>query len=154
MRSRKTKKIVVGAFYRPPNSNVDVMDAFSNTLKSIAENQKDGMIIVGGDFNLPSFNWENLCLVRGGSDREYCEAFIDALSSNSLEQLVKRPTRGNNILDIFATNSPKRILRISMGDGISDHKVIHAEMNIKIERNVKPPQFIFILNKGDYDAFR
>ena len=113
VRLRKIKKIVIGAFYRLPNSNVDVMDAFSSTLKSIAENQKDSMIIVGGDFNLPSINWENLCLVRGGSDRESCEALIDALSSNSLEQLVKRPTRGNNILDIFATNSPERILRIS-----------------------------------------
>jgi len=39
-------------------------------------------------------------------------------------QLVDMPTRGSNILDIFATNRPQEVI---VSPGLSDHELITVE---------------------------
>ena len=63
---------------------------------------KNKNVILFGDFNLPSINWINFVPVY--SDVMF-EQFLDCVLSNSLNQIVKFPTRLNNILDlIFCKN--------------------------------------------------
>eukprot|EP00116_Pleurobrachia_bachei_P001755 sb/3462017/ len=57
-----------------------------------------------------------------------------------LSQMVDKPTRGNNILDIILTNSPQYIAAITTEDSkISDHRVVECTLgfNPLVE---KPPQ--------------
>jgi len=50
----------------------------------------------------------------------------DLLLDRSLIQLVKQPTRGENILDLLLTNSPDMISQVDVASGIpgSDHDAI------------------------------
>ena len=44
--------------------------------------------------------------------------------------MVNVPTRGNNILDLFATNRPGLIHKIEVIPGLGDHKVISVESTL------------------------
>ena len=63
---------------------------------------KNNSVILFGDFNLPSINWIDFVPVH--SDVMSVQ-FLDCVLSNSLNQIVKFPTKLNNILDlIFCKN--------------------------------------------------
>jgi len=68
-------------------------------------------VVLCGDFNLPGRQMDLLS---------------DLLLDRSLIQLVKQPTRGENILDLLLTNSPDMISQVDVASGIpgSDHDAI------------------------------
>ena len=49
---------------------------------------------------------------------------INQLNDNGLTQLVTKPTRLENTLDLMKTNNPTRVNRTEMFPGISDHEVV------------------------------
>lgn len=55
-----TCKILLTVFYRPPNSNSDFIQKFSNFLYNSARISKSLSIIVG-DFNFPNIEWIANC---------------------------------------------------------------------------------------------
>ena len=79
--------------YRPPNENQSWIDVFNNFLREVFD-QFDNMVI-SGDFNLPDILWNSIDSASGVNEL----ALIDTLH----DQLNKRPTRGNNILDLVIT---------------------------------------------------
>ena len=49
--------------------------------------------------------------------------------------MVNSPTRGKNILGLFATNRPGLIQKVEVTPGLSDHKVITIELlNLDLEQ--------------------
>lgn len=78
-----------GVIYHPPDpvyQSDDLLDYLTDAFEFLLTNNPDCRIILAGDTNQLNFNtW---------------------LNQFSLSQLVKHPTRGNNILDIFLTNVP------------------------------------------------
>ncbi len=56
--------------------------------------------------------------------------FINQLNDNGLTQLVTKPTRLENTLDLMKTNNPTRVNRTEMLPGISDHEVVLCELDI------------------------
>ena len=56
-----------------------------------------------------------------------------------LTQVVRDPTRENNILDIMLVTSPDRCVDIQVNPGISDHDAVcltyEGRVKIKIRRN-------------------
>ena len=56
--------------------------------------------------------------------------FGEILDDNGLTQIVEEPTRLNNILDLILTNCPNQISRTHIISGISDHNVVHTELDI------------------------
>ena len=55
-------------------------------------------VILAGDFNFRRINWES-CTATNKIEK----SFLDTLSDNLLTQIVDKPTRGNNILDLIIT---------------------------------------------------
>jgi len=53
---------------------------------------------------------------------------IDVLSIAGFSQLVTTPTRGHNILDLFATNIPSLIKHLNIISGVSDHEIIKVKI--------------------------
>ena len=77
----------IEAVYNPPNptyNEPDVFDYLTNTCEKIISSDPNARIIIGGDIN--KLNVTKL------------------IAQHSLQQMVKSPTRGEQILDVFLTN--------------------------------------------------
>ncbi|XP_070385299.1 uncharacterized protein [Dermacentor albipictus] len=100
------KNVVYGTFYRPPGSS-DSFGLLSEMLSLLPNS-----VLLGGDFNLPDFNWNAGC-VAGNRSRIYTE-FEELLGLNGLQQYVLEPTRENAILDLVLCNEPNIISKVTV----------------------------------------
>ena len=118
--------LIIVNIYRPPlTQNIH----FEKVLKTIQEvlSLSAGMsIVLTGDLNLPIIDWTHLSIYGGTSaDRDQGKLLLRLFEENFLEQLILKPTRGDNILDLFATNDHELAWRITVEDTkISDHKIL------------------------------
>ena len=107
----KVKPIVVGIFYRPPNSN-DFLNLLSNSFQQIDLNKKEINLL--GDFNTNLFQNGKFLLKENQSNqvkdptssliskyKEFCQSFF-------LTEIIKEPTRTTcntaSLLDHIFTN--------------------------------------------------
>ncbi|XP_065311746.1 uncharacterized protein [Dermacentor albipictus] len=102
--------VVYGTFYRPPGSS-DSFGLLSEMLSLLPNS-----VFLGGDFNLPDFNWNAGC-VAGNRSHIYT-AFEELLRLNGLQQYVLEPTRENAILDLVLCNEPNIISKVTICPGI------------------------------------
>ena len=68
--------------------------------------------------------------------------------------MVERLTRVNNILDLFLTNNPTLVSKITTLPGLSDHDAVYGEVNIKPQVTKSKPHKIPLYKKADLDKFR
>ena len=55
--------IILGSFYRPPNSSSSVLNDLGDSLCYIKSQFPNTKIILGGDFNCPGINWQTETLI-------------------------------------------------------------------------------------------
>ena len=100
--------ILIGSFYRPPDTDITPMDELKVFLSSFSQAKKfKNNVIIAGDFNFPSIIWEDGVGSIGGNPmygREINNAFLDIINEFGLEQQVNECTRGNHILDIVLSS--------------------------------------------------
>ncbi|XP_075539218.1 uncharacterized protein LOC142573891, partial [Dermacentor variabilis] len=138
--------VVYGTFYRPPGSS-DSFGLLSEMLSLLPNS-----VFLGGDFNLPEFNWNAGC-AAGNRSCIYKE-FEELLGLNRLQQYVLEPTRENAILDLVLCNEPN-ISKVTVCPGISDHRAVVIELNIQRVRMAQIPQRkVYSYDRGDYAAIR
>ncbi|GMT21367.1 hypothetical protein PFISCL1PPCAC_12664, partial [Pristionchus fissidentatus] len=106
-------------------------------------------IIVMGDFNIPNLKWPL------DDEKEYNGLegdFKDFLEMANMTQLVDKPTRDNNFLDLLLTNGDELIRNVEILPeiGNSDHGTIEFQLSI----SHKPPKCINRRNfsKGNYQT--
>ena len=65
---------------------------------------------------------------------------MENLTNFSFEQMVKLPTRENNILDLFLTNQPGKVhaTKTLPSLGSSDHDLVFHEIFIPFDRPIQP----------------
>ncbi|XP_049529012.1 uncharacterized protein LOC125947774, partial [Dermacentor silvarum] len=118
----KGNNVVYGTFYRPPGSS-DSFGLLSEMLSLVPNS-----VFLGGDFNLPDFNWNAGC-VAGNRSRIYTE-FEELVGLNGLQQYVLEPTLENAILDLVLCNEPNLVSKVTVCPGISDHRAVVIELNV------------------------
>ncbi|XP_077548002.1 uncharacterized protein LOC144160656 [Haemaphysalis longicornis] len=142
----KGKTLVIGTFYRPPNSSEEPIGKLADALSVIP----DGSIL-GGDFNLPDFDW-----IAGNSTNNTSQLyrqFKELVSTFGFNQYVLEPTRQNAILDLMLCNDTNIISKVSVIPGISDHKAVVAELSLLSASNqMQHPRQVFMFHKGNYEA--
>ena len=69
-----------------------------------------------------------------------CDDFMEIIHNFYLQQMVTTPTRQENILDIFLTNTPSLFQNTETlpSLGTSDHDIVFHELHIKIGRPFQP----------------
>ena len=87
-----------------------------------------------GDLNLPDIMWENGSVNDGSQYRKHHQHFLDFLISASLSQMVQTPTRGENTLDLFATNNYTLVTRCHTIPGMSDHDCVLVESGLRSKK--------------------
>ena len=77
--------------------------------------------------------------------------FINLINDNGLTQLVTKPTRLENTLDLMITNKPTRVNRTEILPGISDHEIVLCELDISPKMNKQVKRSIPLYRKADWE---
>ncbi|PKU29668.1 hypothetical protein llap_20028 [Limosa lapponica baueri] len=107
---------VVGVYYRPPDQDGEVDEAFYSQLKVASQSQA---LVLVGDFNQPDICWKGYTARHVQSRR-----FLQCIDDNFLTQVVEEPTRRVALLDLVLTNKEGLVEDIKVGGslGCSDHE--------------------------------
>ena len=111
-------------------------------------------MIIAGDFNLPDINWAKHTVESSQYSSELNQTALDAMDGMFLTQMVSKPTRGDNILDLIFTSSPDLIRNICIKPGIGDHDSVTAELQLKAKVSKKTTRTIFMYDKADTDMLK
>ena len=151
------EKLVVGNFYRSPNSSLESDKELYSLINTMCNNFNCNKIFVG-DFNLSHIDWATVPSVTNSCT--VCSKFVDIMQKNFLIQHVQSATRARgtdtpHLLDLVITDTQDIIEDIDITSplGKSDHAVI------KIKCNLDSPAMDNYTNKlnyrkGDYDKLR
>ena len=148
-----TKTLHIGAFYRPDVSDTTSLGDLDESLKKIPPSHA---ILLGGDFNLPNFNWEDGTL-KSSRYAENHEELTTIMHDHGLSQHVteytrKDPVHGTeNTLDLIFTNRPTAVISSTVVPGISDHDTPQIEFDIKPVRVIKKPREIPMYKKAKWE---
>ena len=114
-------KYYVASVYHPPDPTYqesELLNHLSESIEQILQWESNARIIIGGDVNQLKVK--------------------DIISQHNMEQMVRKPTRGQKVLDIFLTNCPHLWNHPRVFDSLvkSDHLavVITPRVAVKPER--------------------
>ena len=136
--------------YRPPSSGEKDLLELQATLMSIPCNTP---LVLCGDFNAPHVDWMSR-MVEASAPLEdlLCEVSLDS----GLDQLVKHPTRGGNILDLAFSNSNVSVDDVEVVDSIpgADHNAVHFSLAGKTPPVSPTCRSVYNFKKADFPEFR
>lgn len=148
----KSLNLVIVGMYRPPSGhpNLDINSSFKNLIKyteSFWNKLKNVQIILMGDLNLPSVNWENETVSCGKSDKKCAELFLKFLDEHLLIQHIEETTRKDlNTLDLIVSNIPSSIHSVTVekiSRKISDHDQVNCCITEIFQAERQPnPQYL------------
>ena len=133
--------------YRPPQCDLESFANAVGKLNNIFENLPTPMpdINLTGDFNFPIIQWPE-GTISGGTREDQLQAnlLLDTADKVFLTQLITRPTRLNNTLDLFFTNNEEAISSYRVEKTIfTDHNLISVNTTLRkvktTEKETAPP---------------
>ena len=148
-----SKSVLIGSYYRPPNSTVESLEQLSAATQKITNN-KDKHLIIVGDFNLPHINWKQCSITPGATQANQHQELINIMSEHSLEQVQMKPTRLNNVLDLYFTNHPSLVKSCDTIPGISDHHMVVVDSELKPKYSKPKRRKVYKYKKADWNAVK
>ena len=150
-----TRPLLIAAYYRPKEGDSYSADEFHRSLEMVS--QQKGDIWVLGDFNYPKMDWdeEDVPFIRPGCTlTKLYDGFIETLNDFNLMQMVREPTRGGNILDLFLTTNHTLVESVSIIPGLSDHNIVKCIVNSKPKVVKKAPRKTLLYRKADWASLK
>ena len=171
----KTKPILIGILYRPPDKN-DFVKSLEETFTNCNILDKQECYLLG-DFNINILqNGENVFEKKLSNSKLNSISFIvteylDFAFSFSLKQLISTTTRTTEntatLIDHVLTNSPHKTIKSGVVKvNLSDHELIyctrkttklksnkHNELNIHSMKNYTAEGFVELLKKIDFPNY-
>ena len=155
VQSKDSNLIYIGAYYRPPRSKEISLSQLESSIDSIKKDHPNAILIVGGDFNLPSIDWVTVATKPGATPKTQHDQLVDMMFDHNMQQMNLEPTRGKNILDLIFTSSPGLVTNTQTAPGISDHEhMIVMNMLPKARISKKKPRSVYLYNKANWDQMR
>lgn len=132
------KKIRVICVYIPPNVDSQILKDYIKTLSSLTHNIEKYLIL--GDFNFPNVNWKEKSFPNETNYQIFSKYFFE---NQPLYQIVRLPTRGNNVLDILLTNDKSIINSYKVDPPVSssDHNLLVFNLKLICDCS-KPFEFL------------
>ena len=148
------KTLIIGGIYRPTNNDNQYATELTDFMIKLSKKHSNAIQWFCGDFNLPDVNWQSNTIEGCRYPSSINQLFIDCAFNCKMEQVVEKPTRMDNILDLFFTNRPSLVSQVQIKPGISDHEMVCIDSAIRPAK-VKPVQRkIFLWKKGDIDQLK
>ena len=98
--------------------------------------------IILGDFNIPVEKW---------GESKHTLSLYENLLNSGLEQHVKSPTRGKNILDLIFTTDPLLIEQVRIGQKFSDHSSLEICAKLTTCEESMNSRQVRNFRKGNYE---
>eukprot|EP00116_Pleurobrachia_bachei_P000853 sb/3461115/ len=157
-----TCSMSVAVLYRPPDAPFESFSNALNFLKEQIEKEPTGDLIIMGDFNLPVIDWDMLTVGgRSAENTRSAQELLAFMGSHFLEQVVNKPTRGHNILDLFLTNREALVEHVRVvPTEISDHNLVSVGLTFhpvcpKQRRRIMPESFRSLdYHEGNFELLR
>jgi len=110
--------VIVGVYYRPPDKEEEVDEAFYKQLKGASQSQA---LVLVGDINHPDITWEDHTARHTQSKR-----FLQSIDDNFLMQVLEQPTRKGALLDLVLIKKEGLVDDVKAGDTLScsDHEMV------------------------------
>lgn len=145
------KDILIAGCYRPDVSDKETIKNLRTSVEyHIASRARPCGLIVGGDFNLPGWDWSIPVLKPGTTHVAHHHEFKELLDDYGLTQHITEPTRLRNTLDLIASNMPDQINRMKILPGISDHDIAYLELSVRPLPKTQSQRKIWLYNKADW----
>ena len=148
--------LTVGLVYRSPNSTEENNDRLCSLIRDTADKTKTNLLLVG-DFNLPSIDWENETCRN--NETHVSSRFLQAYTEANLYQHQHEITRYREgetpkILDLVLTNKEDMIkeIKTEAGLGKSDHQTLFITMNTPAPKKTLPARPCY--SKTDNEKLR
>ena len=141
----------MGIFYRPPKSGSEPLEKLEGVLESIIDKPDKKHLILGGDFNCPSIDWQNLSVRPGGAEPVAQNKLLDIHNKFAISQVQMEPTRGENNLDLFFTTNQLLVKNSTVVPGISDHDMVVTDCELRPIYNRPKPRKTFQFSKANGD---
>ena len=107
--------------YRPPSGTAAIQKDYGHKLISLTRRLSStrGNLLLLGDYNLPSIDWD-----LGTASTSLGRDFVSCFADSSLSQIVDKPTRGANILDLILISPSVVVDNVSVQPNrfTSDHQ--------------------------------
>ena len=104
------------------------------SLDIITGGKKQDNVILTGDFNCPSINWNQCTIGPKAHYRLVQQELVDITSDAQLTQVQEHATREGNNLDLVFTSNPSLVKNCSATPGISDHCIVVTDVDIEPQR--------------------
>lgn len=164
----KPSDTIIASLYRPPDTSDELfspMLVFLQKYIDEATKNKHKEVIILGDFNLPCISWPENSVITNFSKHttECARTLLSFMSQNFLSQYIDIPTRKNNVLDLFLTNSANLVLHVESEETkMSDHKLINIKTQYNLNSSVNTQKQstdkhsfrALNLHKADYASIR
>lgn len=79
---------------------------------------------------------------------------MNTLHDYNLTQVVQDPTRENHVLDLFLTNNPSIVNRVSIIPGISDHDAVLIDTSTSARTKPQKPRKIHLFGRADWNGLK
>ena len=86
--TRKDQSVLIGSFYRPPNTDLSVLQELENSIEKAHHAAKKAP----SDFNLPGIDWDIHKTKLNAHHKLQCQCLLDIADDFHLRQLVKELT--------------------------------------------------------------
>ncbi|XP_053380040.1 uncharacterized protein LOC128548699 [Mercenaria mercenaria] len=143
------KDLYLSSFYLPLR-NLNDLTQLDNSLEKLTNSGKNKHIILGGDFNCPDIDWDNLQVTPNAPDKAVQQALIDISIKHGLTQVHNQPTRQESILDLVFTNNSSLTKTSTSIPGISDHAMVVTDSDISPVYNVQKPRRIYLFPMANW----
>lgn len=147
------RDLYVCAHYRPDDGDEPSLLNLNISMDRAAQ-IPNAHLLIGGDFNFPSWDWKNMCLKPNPVYARLHINFIHMLNDHGLEQVVNDSTREKNTLDIILTNHPNLVPRVEILPGLSDHCAVYCEYSINAQKRKQSPRIIPLYSKADWTGLK
>ena len=135
------------SWYRPPvQGEVESINSFVEEFTQLRAHALGTLLM--GDLNLHCRRW---LTYSDGNTREG-EMMRDICLKNGLRQLVREPTRCENLLDLVLTDIESA--SVSVTSKIADHSVVTTRLNLTLPQTASHERKVWSYAKADWDGLK
>ena len=158
MCTSETSKLIICLLCRPPSAPLVDFQACLDAVHEYTDGKDDFDTCFLGDFNFPNVSWDPTLVSSPSSSTEALESFMN---DHLFSQYILQPTRMDNTLDLFMTNSSSLVTHVDVRPTrMSDHNLVEIFLSYNpCHPNINlPPQFeaasfrSLDFNKADFDS--
>ena len=150
----KGTKLLLGTFYRAPGANAAKVNYFLSSFSDMIDKvtrHKPSTVIITGDFNDRCHTWHD-----NHDHSELGLQLYNLLNSHNLVQVIDKPTRHSNLLDLMITDSPAFVRDSGVWSPISssDHSVFCCDFSFKVSKCKTYKRKIWSYDRTDLPALQ